>query len=176
MISDIQNLQNLGSASRLAMYHLGLDLTPVAEWSDVDMVSYLEEFKNIILAHPESFNEQSMITAHYVDAKNMQDLLEPDWLNGEYQALRTMKYELQNSVFDAGDDLASLGRGALNLLGSVGRAGTNVGESAEKATGAASLLIPVIALAVLYIIVNDPARAASATRSYASAGRSLLPI
>lgn len=176
MITDQQNLQNLGSASNLARYHLNLDLTPVADWTDVEMVAYLEEFKNIILAHPGSFNEQSLATAAYIDRKNLQDLLSPDWFSSEYQDLRTLKYELQNNVMDAGDDLARLGSGALNLLGSIGGAATNVGTSAENATGAASLLIPVIGLAILYIIINDPARAAAATRSYASAGRSLLPV
>ncbi len=178
MVTDQQNLQNLGSASRLAMYHVNLDLTPVAEWSDVDMVNYLDEFKNIILAHPESFSAQSTATAHYIDQKNMQDLIAPDWVSDNGDDLRTLQYQMQNNIYAAGDDLAKLGQGALNLLGSVGGAATNIGQIAEHSSGAAALLIPIIGLAVLYIIVNDPARgvavAGTAARSAAGTARALF--
>lgn len=174
MVSDQQNLLNLGSAANLAKINLNLDLITPSEWSDDDMVNYLAQLSALILANPNAFTADTLATANYVAGQNLNSLITDP--SGEMPLL---KYELENNAMAAGSDLAKLGQGTLHLIGSIGGTAANLGSAAEGASAAADWIIPIAAVAIVYLLIREPERgvkvAGDAAGSATRAARNFLP-
>lgn len=175
MVTDQQNLLNLGSAANLAKINLNLDLVPESDWSDDDMLGYLAQLRDIILAHPDSFNAASQASAQYMASFDLNVLRQSNYLSDQTQDLHTLQYELQNNLMSAGNDLAKLGQGTLTLINHIGGTAANVGAAAEQSASSANWILPVMAIALLYVIITEPSRGIQLGASAAKTARGFLP-
>lgn len=159
------NAANLGSAENLVQINLGLDGTPQSEWTQDQMISYLQGLSSTIAANPTAFSNSTIDTATTIGSSNLNslELQDPSFSWDDFGT------DFENNVVAAGNSVAAVGTGTLSALQSLGQTIANVGNAAKNTSTLAQWALP--AALVIAVILFSKSNSISANRSGVSWGR-----
>lgn len=164
MVTEAQNLANLGSASRLAAQALNLDLLPPSSWAQDERIAYVIGLANRILQYPAQFDADTLAGARSVLGQNFNRMALDDYINAGPDGSASVMKSLFDGAFEGLNfgfsSTASLGKGAFNLISRTGNVLTNTGSALDTATATAgnSWLVPVAVVAFLALLATDAVR------------------
>lgn len=155
----------LHSAARLAAQSLDLDFTPTADWDQETRIQYVRRLAGIILQYPQSFTPETLASASIITRQNFTAMQLDDYVNAAPDGAPSLAKAAIDAAFDEGmapalANVQTLANGIFNVIGSVGRIGTNLGQTGERIaeTSASGWLLPVAVVAVVALIAINASK------------------
>lgn len=164
MVTDAQNLANLGTATRLSLNALNLYSARSSDWSQAERIAFVQRLAQTILTYPAEFNAGTIYTANAVLGQNFGAMQFDEYYStgpdGSPSLLKSFVDTGFDAALDMGADVAVVGRGAVKLLASVGRVAENVGQAGEQASATAGggWLLPAAVIAVVALLTLTAAK------------------
>jgi hypothetical protein len=165
-VSAATNAANVASASNLVEINLGLDQIPQSQWTQAQMISYLQGLSAMIIANPSEFTAQELASAQQISGSNLNSLQ----LQDSSISLSDIGTALESSASAAGTSLVNLGNGISNVISSTGDALTKLGNAASNTASVAEIAIP--AILIIGVILLFQTKSASVSKKGFSYARS----
>jgi hypothetical protein len=164
-VSDTQNAANLASAENLTQINLGLDQIPQSQWTQPQMISYLQGLSSTIQSNPNAFNAATLSSANAVAGSNLNNLQlqDPSFSWSDFGT------QVENNAVAAGNSVVAVGQAAQSALQSVASTVSNLGTAASNTAAVAQWALPALLVIGVYLIAN--AKKLSVSKGGASLSR-----
>lgn len=149
-VSDATNAANLASAEQLVQINLGLDGTAQSDWTQPQMISYIQGLSQQINSNPGAFNDATVTNAANISATNLNSLN----LEDSDFSWTDFGQDLETNATNAAGGLVSIGNGISNALSSLGNTITSLGNAASNTATLAQWALPAILVAAVIFAFN----------------------
>lgn len=157
-VDSTTNAANLASAENLVQINLGLDQIPQSQWSQDQMISYLQGLSSTINQYPTEFDSQTVANASTIGSSNLSDLAlqDPSFSWSDFGSA------LEDNAAAAGNNVAALGQGISNAVNSIGSTISSLGTAASNTATIAQWALPAALVLLVYLLSQTKSGSVSA--------------